>query len=286
MFNGLLEGTLARALGTYAKEEEITEIRLRACRPLTYSTVGGKKTVRMDGGCPYIVSLSDVEGVLCRASDFSVYAVNDDLCKGYLTKRGVRIGVAGEGVVENAKLLTMKNINYLVLRIPHEIKGVADKVADKIICGDKIKNTLIVSPPCGGKTTLLRDLARVASARFSTLIIDERYELAACENGLPTLDVGDCEVVSGVVKVIAYENCVRAMSPQLIVTDEIFRAEEVAAIGDIIRGGVSVFASAHGSSKSALSSSTVFSKLVELFDVVITLGTNPVGAIIEVAENG
>ena len=60
------------------------------------------------------------------------------------------------------------------------------------IYGDgKLMNTLIVSAPCHGKTTLLRDIIRVVSDGGMTVgVVDERSEIAACYKGVPQNDVG------------------------------------------------------------------------------------------------
>lgn len=284
MFDGLVGGGVALAVRGH--ESEITELRLRVGRPLAYATIKGAQRAVLPSGLPYIVRAEDIKLILSAASDFSYYAVNDDLVKGYLARRGVRIGVAGEGVSEDGKLLTMKNVSSLVIRIPHEIKGAADRLLPVVSLGGRPRSTLIISPPSGGKTTILRDLARRLSTRFNTLIIDERYEIAAAENGVPTLDVGDSEVVSGVAKSVAYENTVRAMSPEIIVTDEIFGQQEICAIRDIRRSGVEVFASVHGSGRDSILATESFAQLLSLFDVVVTLGRNPVGTIKEIISNG
>lgn len=277
MFGGLIDGIVARAIKENAKESEITEVRLRVGRPLVFSTVEGKRYGLLPCGQPYIVTKTDVERLVGLASDFSFYAVNDELVKGYLVKEGVRIGVAGEGVVDGGRLITVKNPSYAVMRIPHEIKGCADGVMPIV----ENANVIVLSPPGGGKTTLLRDMARQVSKRYNTLIIDERYEIASVDGkGLPSLDVGDSEVVSGISKCIAYENCIRAMSPEIIVTDEIFRKEEIEAVADIVRSGVRVFASVHGRSFEQISANSAFSALVGCFDVAITL--EPTGKIVEV----
>ncbi len=279
MFGGLIDGILARAIKENAKEGEITEVRLRVGRPLVFATAEGKRYALLPCGQPYIVTKTDVERLVGLASDFSFYAVNDELVKGYLVKEGVRIGVAGEGVVDGGRLITVKNPSYAVMRIPHEIKGCADGIMERIANA----NVLVVSPPGGGKTTLLRDMARQSSKLFNTLVIDERYEIASVDGkGLPTLDVGDSEVVSGISKCIAYENCIRAMSPEIIVTDEIFRREEADAVADIARSGVRVFASVHGRSFAQIASSATFSALVKCFDVAVTL--MPTGKIVEVTN--
>lgn len=276
---------LADAVSTVAGEKDVTELRMRVGRPLVVHTAVGRQVARMASGMPYVVKREDIERILGIASDFSVYAINDELVKGYLAKRGIRIGVAGEGVVESGRVLTMKHISFLTVRIPHQIKNAADKVIGKVL-GKGAKNTLVISPPGAGKTTMLRELAREASLKYNTLIIDERFEIAAAEKGVPTMDVGSSDVISGVIKGIAYENSIRAMSPEIIVTDEIFKREEVEAVADMIRSGVTVFASVHGKSLGSLKESKVFSGLCELFDVYIVLSGSPsAGTVKEVIVN-
>ena len=101
MLYGLLTGRLEYAL-SQIDEGKITEIRLRRGRPLV--VVEGEKRIH---------PITDTEKVLGFATDFSIYAVNDQLTKGYLVKNGVRIGVSGFGVVEQGKIITIKDINAL-----------------------------------------------------------------------------------------------------------------------------------------------------------------------------
>ncbi len=284
MFDGLIEGSLARAVADTAPECEVTELRLRVNRPLVVCTARERRVAAGAFGSGFIVGAGDVERIMQLASDFSVYSVNEDMIKGFIPKKNVRIGVAGEGVVENGKLITVKNICALTIRIPHQIKNAADSVIAAVL-GNGLKNTIVISPPSGGKTTLLRELARHASGRYNTLIIDERYEIACCQDGAPRLDVGDCDVMSGIAKSAAYESCIRAMNPDLIVTDEIFRTSEVDSVRDIVRSGVGVFASVHGKDADGVRASAVFAPLFDVFDIAVVLSKrNGVGTIEEVAR--
>ena len=267
---------MAAAVAAVADEGAVTELRLRVGRPLIVLTAEARRAARLPSGAPFVVAV---------ASDFSVYAVNDQLVRGYVSRRGIRIGVAGEGVAEGGRLITVKHIAFLTVRIPHEVKGAADGVRGAVF-GGGVRNTLVISPPYGGKTTMLRELARLASENYDTLVIDERFELAAAENGVPTLDVGDCDVVSGVGKLAAYENTIRAMNPEVIVTDEamnpevivtdeLFRGEEAEAVADIARSGVKVFASLHGDGVESVAGSPVFRRLLDVAETYIVLTPRP-----------
>ena len=268
MFDGLIEGSVASAVACYANEADVTEIRMRIGKPLVVQTLFSRFAVKTNG-IPYVVRKDDVDAVIAKASNFSVYAVGDEMKKGYIPYGKYRIGVAGEGVLEDGRFLSVKNVSSLVIRVPHQVKTAAEEI-DKRVSQNPL-STLVISPPAAGKTTMLRELARLASSKFNTVIIDERYELASMTNGKSQLDVGDADVVSGVPKVIAYENCVRALSPEIIVTDEVFRREEVEAICDIARSGVKVFASVHADRIETLEKSEIFSPLVKAFDYAVVL---------------
>jgi stage III sporulation protein AA len=274
MFHGLISGRIERALSHY-DEGAITEIRLRKGRPLVVSMGKTQERVRADGGF-YVVTEDDVERVLGVATDHSLYAVNHQLVEGYLTKGGVRIGVAGRGVMDGECLVTIKDVTSIVLRIPHSVTGCADKIVPQVFT-DGVKSTLIISPPGAGKTTLLRDLARQASATYATLVLDERFEFGGVDG---SLDLGESDVIRGMKKAVSYTFGLRSLSPEIVVTDEIFGGEEIKAIKDVVRAGVKVFASVHGKSLDGLRRDAEFSKLLDCFEVFVTLA--PVGKIISV----
>lgn len=276
MLEDLVGADIASIVGD---EKDVAEVRMRISRPLLICNIDGTRRVGRHFGLPYVVSKSDVDGVLSRATNMSLYSASDEMKRGYIPCGRYRIGVGGEGVFDTDNYVAVKNISYLVIRIPHQIKGVADKIVNDVFAAGKALNTLVVSPTGGGKTTLLRELARIASRRFNVVVIDERYELCACNDGMPTLDVEDAEVISGVPKRIAYQNCVRAMNPDIIVTDELFGSADVIAICDVIRSGVTAFASLHGDSVESVMRNEIYKPLFDSFDFAVVLCKVPVGEI-------
>ena len=279
MLGGLIEGNLASLIRGAANEESINEIRLRAGHRVLVETMQ-RRFFLQNGGLPYVASKSDIDAVLAKASNFSLYSVGDEMKRGYVPFGKYRIGIAGEGVMENSTLLNVKNVSSLIIRVPHQVKSAADKIANEVL--KTPLSTLVISPPGAGKTTMLRELARLASSRYNVVIIDERYELSAFSNGRAELDVGDADVVVGVPKTIAYENCVRALNPEIIVTDEIFKDVEVSAICDVVRSGVKVFASIHGNSIDALKDYPRFAPLIDAFEFAVVLSKEKgAGTIVE-----
>ncbi|MDR1906555.1 MAG: Flp pilus assembly complex ATPase component TadA [Clostridiales bacterium] len=266
MVKNLLSKSVYDAVNSSGKiPERLFEIRLRLGKPLVvYDRLGGT-------ALNYRVCERDIEYVLNVASGHSVYAVSEQLTKGYVTYRGgIRIGVSGEGVSEGGRLSALKNISSLNIRIPHEVKGCADDI--KYLINGGLKNILIISPPGAGKTTLLRELTRLYSDKaYNILLIDERNEIAAATDGVSALDAGDfTDIMSCAEKKTVYENIIRSMRPDMIVTDELFGKEDVDSVCDIIRAGVCVMASIHAYGLQALEN-TVFEKVFYVFDYFIIL---------------
>lgn len=287
MFDGLITGVLARVIADSVKVEYLTEIRLRVGRRLLLMTSSKNEPriyPRIAGGA-YIVTKEDIDGIILRATNLSPYSVSDEMIKGYVPSKRLRIGVGGEGVSDRGRLINLKNVSYLTIRVPHQIYTAADAFLQEIYDKDTftVKNTLIISPPSGGKTTALRELARIISANKNVVLIDERYELACVCDGIPSLDIGDADVISGVPKTVAYENCIRAMNPDVLITDELFRDDEINAVCDVIRCGVNVIASVHGDSVAAIENS-VYKKLTDAFDVAVVLEKHPVGSVKEIVR--
>lgn len=236
---------------------DIEEIRLRARAPLTIGIWGESCFITDMGGITnhesdaYQVSEKEVKEAFANVCENSVYAHLEEIRRGYITiKGGHRVGICGKAVCEDGKITTIKEISSLNFRIAHQIIGISDGIADIVIRGMEIVSTLVISPPQMGKTTMLRDMARQISNRgFKCGIADDRGELAAMYNGVPTNDVGaQTDVLDGVPKCDAIEMLIRTMSPKVIISDEIASEKDVSAIRMAAGTGVKVIASTHGSS--------------------------------------
>jgi stage III sporulation protein AA len=241
------------------------EIRLRQGKPLCIAGCHEELFVGADGqgvsnaGKAYLVSPEDLKCSLQLVCNFSMYSVEEELRNGFVTVRGGhRVGVSGRTVIENGKVKTLKDISYMNFRIAKQILGASDRVIGYLIRSpDSIYNTLIISPPQCGKTTLLRDIVRRISSGsakgleqgMKVSLVDERSEIAACSLGIPRNDVGlRTDVLDGCPKAEGIIMMIRSMSPDIVATDEIGRREDADAITDAVNAGVKVITTIHGSS--------------------------------------
>ncbi|MGN0771693.1 MAG: hypothetical protein ACI4MI_03805 [Christensenellales bacterium] len=244
--------------------DNLTEIRIRAGKPI-YCAVGGRY-VRMGEKDSYIATQNDVEYVVDKACSSSLYAYDDCITQGYVsTHDGIRIGIAGEGVVKSGKLCAVKNFKYLCIRIPHDVQVFCPKVQRVL---QDFDNTIIFSKPGLGKTTLLRYMIRRLSDNGNNvLVIDERMELSG-----DSYDLGECsDVVCGIPKSEVYANYIKSMRPDVVATDEIFSSVEVGCILDCIRSGVKVIATVHADNLDVLLGDKIYGALLDRFRYFIRI---------------
>lgn len=252
----------------------LQEIRIRVNCPLMVLLNNEEYMVGKDGvlckcaADAYAVSAKDIRETLALVSDYSVYAFEDEIRQGYITiKGGHRVGITGKAVLDHVNVKTLQYISFMNIRLAHQIRGCADKIMPYVFEADKICHTLIVSPPCCGKTTLLRDLIRQISERKKGMnigVVDERSEIAACYLGVPQNDLGiRADVLDGCPKAKGMEMLLRSMSPQLIAVDEIGGREDLEAIEHVIRCGCKMLATVHGTSVEDLLEKPILGNLVK-----------------------
>lgn len=223
-----------------------------------------------------------LEEILNRLLRYSYYAYEEELSNGYITiEGGHRVGICGRVTLKNGQVHLIKDISSLNIRRSREIKGAADKIIPMIAdrSNGQINNTLIISPPKCGKTTILRDIARTLSYRgFRVGICDERSEIAGCFNGESSYDLGNrTDILDGCPKSSGMIMLIRSMSPDVIITDEIGKKEDAAAIEEALCAGINIITSIHGSSFEDVTSSAVGSLIRNhVFDTLIFLSATPV----------
>ena len=246
--------------GLEQRMDKLQEIRLRVHAPVIYiiekkeyyPAKDGTLLTEPDGAV--IPDIKDIEAIFNHICNYSPYAYEAQLRQGYLTVAGGhRVGMFGQVVLENEKVSLLKQVQFLHIRIVHEILGVAEPVVGHLFQESTFLNTLVVSPPGMGKTTMLRDLARMISdggekrKGMQVCIIDERSEIAGCYMGVPQNKVGmRTDVLDGCPKAIGMSMAIRAMGPQVLVVDELGLSEDYKALYYASGCGVSLLASAHG----------------------------------------
>ncbi|MDD6194722.1 MAG: stage III sporulation protein AA [Lachnospiraceae bacterium] len=240
--------------------EDLEEIRIRVGQPLQF-IYGGRYTYIKDSGNGFTdqwehslrVSSKQVQEMMMYLCEYSRYAYAKQLKNGFISLAGgIRVGVAGEAIRDDAHFQGVEHPMFLNIRIPREYKGCADWALPYLFDGERLYHTLILAPPGAGKTTLLRDLLRQISNERNpggVAILDERYEIAACHRGVPMNDVGlHSDVYSGYDKAVGCMQAIRTMAPQVVAMDEIGGEEEGAVLSYAMRCGISVVATMHAGS--------------------------------------
>ena len=262
----------------------LNEIRLRANKPVVVNMKGknfflSPYGITADYSSAIICELSMIEQILQNASNHSLYTINDQLINGYVTvKGGIRIGVAGDVVTNEGIVSTVKNIRSLNIRIPHDVKNCSLNYYNFLVENGTVKNTLIVSPPGAGKTTFVRDFAYQLGKRefgLNVLIVDERNEISNYSE-TDGLEVGEfTDVYTNCTKLYAFENGIRSMKPDVIITDEINLSDDILAIENAITSGVKVVATIHAKNLNDLKSKTNFQHLLnqKMFERYVVLSS-------------
>ena len=262
----LLKATLEQNSGL---EEQLQEIRIRVNRPILL------KTRQADFLIEYIINNKDILQILEKICDNSIYAYQNQIANGFITiKGGHRIGITGTAVLENKKVSNLKYVTSLNFRIARQVINCSNKLLGQVIDSENgsIFNTLIVSPPGYGKTTILRDLIRNISNGIENIgfkgktcgVVDERGEIAAMYRGVPQNDIGiRTDVIENISKPEGIKILIRSMAPEIIACDEIGSKEDIEAIGDAMSCGVKGIFTMHGKNMQDIKNNFEVNRLLE-----------------------
>ena len=262
----LLENMLSPDLNL---QRELQEIRIRVGRSILL------KTRQADLIIDYQISTSEILQILERLCENSIYAYKNQICEGFLTvKGGHRIGITGTAVSENGQIINLKYVTSLNFRIAREIINCSNQLLKEIIDieNNSIYNTLIVSPPGKGKTTILRDMIRNISNGINEIhfrgmtcgVVDERGEIAAMYKGVPQNDIGvRTDVIENISKSKGMKMLIRCMAPEVIACDEIGSKEDIEAIREAVTAGVKGIFTMHGKSMEDIKNNSQVNYLIE-----------------------
>ena len=233
-------------------EELVQEIRIRVGNKIIIKT--NKKD---DIIINYFVTQEEILEIMQIICNNSIYSYQNEIANGYITiKGGHRVGVTGDVVLENNKVINIKYISSLNFRIAKQILDCSNNILKYLINLEEntVFHTLIVSPPGAGKTTILKDLVRKISDGIPEIgfkgidvsLIDERGEISAMYNGVPQNKIGiRTDVLENVSKPIGIKMAVRSMAPKVIVADEIGNYNDIEAINYAACSGVKGIFTAH-----------------------------------------
>lgn len=262
----------------YTKKTEINEIRIRIGQPLIvvcgsnedYLNESGLK-VTVDKA--YIVKYRDIREIMEYISSYSPYAFEEELKNGYITiNGGNRIGVCGKTVLDKDGIKTIRNITSINIRMARSIEGCSDRYMNQLLINDSPCHTLIVSPPCSGKTTFLRDLIRNFSDNgYNVAVVDERSEISGHYLGRRTDVLDGCPKAHGMIMLL------RSMAPDVIAVDELGKKEDVEALEYCMNCGCTILATVHANDYEELSKKTVFKYMLDnsLFKRIVVMSNVP-----------
>ncbi len=204
------------------------------------------------------VSEDDLLLILQKATGASLYSAAQAIRQGYYCTGGLRVGVCGQ-TAPDGRGTGFARYSSLCVRLARECRGVCGTIAAKLN-GASFPNTLILSPPGGGKTTALRDVIRCLSDSGRRIgVIDERGELSA-----NVYDLGRCsDVISGLDKLTGALLLLRSMTPEIIAADEITSPEDIQAMEEVYGCGTGLIATAHAKDIEDLTGRKGYRRLID-----------------------
>ncbi len=260
--------------------DQVQEIRLRVNQPVR---VLSDREHRL----PIIYGEREMEDIFRYLCHDSVYAYEEERKQGYLmVEGGHRIGITGELAAAGSGRFIAKYIRYMNIRLAHEHKGIAERLINYLYqhTGEGAPyNTLIISPPGVGKTTLLRDTIRLMSngsggyRGCNVGVIDERGEIAGAYRGSAMLDCGErTDIITGGDNQQGISILVRTFAPRVIAIDEIGKSADAEAIRHAGVSGCSILATVHGNSIEDIRHKTEMAPILHLglIDRFVVLSTD------------
>ncbi len=243
--SGEIEFALKKISPNYKKD--ISEVRIRLNSPvmITYKGKNVKaSTLVPDEPCLLNVDKEKIKNTVALLCNNAIYSRNEEIKQGFISlKGGHRAGICGTAVLENGKITAVKDFSSLNIRVARFIENAADEIY-KELNFKGLFSFVIASSPGGGKTTLIKSLAKKLSNNgVRVALIDERFEMNETDLGINT------DILSGYPKALGITTAVRTLSPEIIICDEVGEKEEIESLKEAVRLSVPVIITLHASSR-------------------------------------
>ncbi len=277
-------------------EDKLQELRLRVGEAVILVLAGEEYYLTEEGTLTqqlvraYQLTQKELKETVEYISNYSMYAFEEEVRQGFLTLAGGhRVGLGGRVLAEQGHIRGMKYISFLNIRFAHQILGCANEALVYIRQKPAIYQSLILSPPGCGKTTLLRDMIRQLSNEGYTVgVVDERAEIAACYLGVPQNDIGvRTDVLDCCPKSAGIPMLIRSMTPQILAVDEIGSREDIQALHYAVGCGCRLLATVHAASYEELETKPLWRELLaaRVFERFLVLEKrNGIGRLKEVRD--
>jgi len=258
-----LSGLLPPALFEICKKfivayPDISEIRIRRAQQVIF-TLDVRNIVSA-----FYCDVKLFDETLNRLIGNDRYKKSNTITEGIISlDGGFRVGIVGSALLDKGELINIYSITALNIRLPHDYKNSSLRLYEYLTTLPfQHRSTLLIAPPCSGKTTVLRDIARILSSppvSERVCVVDPKLELSAFRDN----NAIHMDIFSGYPTPLGIELATRYFNPRYIVCDEIGQVDELKAIESATHSGIPIIASAHSSSLQEALSKPVLRELLE-----------------------
>ncbi|MCS7252066.1 MAG: AAA family ATPase [Thermoflexus sp.] len=237
----VLPPDIAQAVRDRNRNEALLEVVLDLGRHPEARYTDGEATL-----CPREVTEADLQYVVSRIREFDAD-----------NRAGIQRTLHRISAIRNRR----GNIIGLTCRVGRAVYGTIEIIKDIVLSG---KSILLLGRPGVGKTTMLREAARVLAEHKRVIIVDTSNEIGG-DGDIPHPAVGRARRMQVPKPSLQHEVMIEAVEnhmPEVIIIDEIGRELEAVAARTIAERGVQLIATAHGNTLENLLMNPTLSDLV------------------------
>lgn len=237
----ILPDDVRKKIESIGQEEQLLEVVLDLGRRPAARYVSGEKNLRNSE-----VVQEEIDFIVQSVGDF-----DDD------NRAGIARTLHRIAAIRNRR----SQIVGLTCRVGRAVYGTIDIITDYVEDGESI---LLLGRPGVGKTTMLREMARIISEKKRVIIVDTSNEIGG-DGDIPHPAVGRARRMQVPKPAYQHEVMIEAVenhNPEVIIIDEIGREQEASAARTINERGVQLIGTAHGNTIDNLMLNPTLSDLV------------------------